>query len=133
MSVRSSALFVTVVLLAVGAGAFGCVGARPLAMGGAFVGLADDANATYWNPAGLARFDSPKVTAMYTATNRDEINYLGYVAYGGRLTRGSGGYGFSYVSSQTMLGTAHPIRDVPMHPPAATDRHAQSLHPAMAD
>jgi hypothetical protein len=28
-------------------------GARPLAMGGAFVALADDASAGYWNPAGL--------------------------------------------------------------------------------
>jgi len=33
------------------------VGARPLALGGAFVAIADDANAIYWNPAGLARMD----------------------------------------------------------------------------
>ncbi len=33
------------------------MGARPKAMGSAFVSLADDANATYWNPAGLARSD----------------------------------------------------------------------------
>lgn len=30
------------------------VGARALGMGGAFVAVADDASATYWNPAGLA-------------------------------------------------------------------------------
>ena len=102
--INRAVLIAAVLLLAVCANGFGCVGARPLAMGGAFVGLADDANATYWNPAGLARFDSPKVTAMYTATNRDEINYLGYLAYGGRLTRGGAGYGFSYISSQTMPG-----------------------------
>ena len=30
------------------------VGARPVAMGGAFVGLADDITALYYNPAGLA-------------------------------------------------------------------------------
>ena len=29
------------------------IGARPLAMGGAFVGLADDINSIYYNPAGL--------------------------------------------------------------------------------
>ncbi len=33
------------------------VGARPLALGGAFVAIADDANAIYWNPAGLARME----------------------------------------------------------------------------
>jgi len=33
------------------------VGARPLALGGAFVAIADDANAVYWNPAGLTRIE----------------------------------------------------------------------------
>jgi len=33
------------------------MGARPLAMGGAFVGLADDENALFFNPAGLAWSD----------------------------------------------------------------------------
>ena len=31
------------------------MGARPQALGSAFVSLADDANAAYWNPAGLVR------------------------------------------------------------------------------
>ena len=33
-------------------------GARPVGMGFAFVGLADDANAAYWNPAGLIQMES---------------------------------------------------------------------------
>jgi len=33
---------------------YGAVGTRAQGMGGAFVGLADDASAVYWNPAGLA-------------------------------------------------------------------------------
>ncbi len=33
------------------------LGSRALAMGGAFVGLADDFSAIYWNPAGIAQFD----------------------------------------------------------------------------
>ncbi|MBU1261995.1 outer membrane protein transport protein [bacterium] len=33
---------------------FGGLGARAIGMGGAFVGLADDWTAIYWNPAGLA-------------------------------------------------------------------------------
>ncbi len=40
------------------------MGARPKALGSAFVSLADDANAAYWNPAGLTR-DS-RVSLMLT-------------------------------------------------------------------
>jgi hypothetical protein len=36
------------------------VGARSAAMGGAFVGVADDATAVYWNAAGIARIDPDK-------------------------------------------------------------------------
>ena len=38
---------------ALAAQGFELVGARPRAMGGAFVAVADDASATWWNPAGL--------------------------------------------------------------------------------
>jgi hypothetical protein len=41
-------------------------GARPVAMGFAHVGLADDANAVYWNPAGLTRSGTPNATFMHT-------------------------------------------------------------------
>ena len=34
------------------------IGARPLGMGGAFVAIADDINAVYWNPAGLTQLTS---------------------------------------------------------------------------
>lgn len=33
------------------------IGSKALAMGGAFVGLADDFSAIYWNPAGIAQFN----------------------------------------------------------------------------
>ena len=33
------------------------LGSRALAMGGAFVGLADDFSAIFWNPAGIAQFN----------------------------------------------------------------------------
>jgi hypothetical protein len=36
------------------------VGPRAIAMGNAQVGLADDVYATYWNPAGLARLQTPE-------------------------------------------------------------------------
>ena len=43
----------------------GGVGARALGMGGAFVAIADDANAGYWNPAGLQEVSYPQVSYMH--------------------------------------------------------------------
>lgn len=40
-------------------------GARALAMGGAFTALADDSNAVYWNPAGLASVERREVSASH--------------------------------------------------------------------
>ncbi|MBK6910027.1 MAG: PorV/PorQ family protein [bacterium] len=41
-------------------------GARPAGMGESFVALADDATATWWNPAGLAFQRGNEVTMMYS-------------------------------------------------------------------
>jgi long-chain fatty acid transport protein len=40
------------------------LGSRALAMGGAYVGLADDYSAIYWNPAGMSQFTS-KTFGLY--------------------------------------------------------------------
>ena len=42
------------------------VGARPMGMGATFVGVADDANTLYWNPAGLPQLQRQEFTFMYT-------------------------------------------------------------------
>lgn len=42
------------------------VNARALAMGGAFVALADDYSATYWNPAGMPQIETVDVGFMNT-------------------------------------------------------------------
>lgn len=44
------------------------VGARALGMGSAFVAIADDATATYWNPAGLTKVQKHSFSAMYSDT-----------------------------------------------------------------
>jgi hypothetical protein len=46
-------------------------GARPLGMGGAFVAIADDANAAYFNPAGLARNPGVDITGTTLLSNRN--------------------------------------------------------------
>ncbi|HGJ66463.1 TPA: PorV/PorQ family protein [bacterium] len=40
---------------------------RPVAMGGAFVGLANDVNAVFWNPAGLTHTEKKELTTMYNS------------------------------------------------------------------
>jgi len=50
-------------------------GARALGMGGAFVALADDASATYWNPAGIVSIPSTELEAMHAEQFGSIINY----------------------------------------------------------
>ncbi len=52
------------------------MGARALGMGGAFAAVADDANAIYYNPAGLALIEQHDVTSMYS-TLLGAGNYFG--------------------------------------------------------
>ena len=40
------------------------IGARGVAMEGAFTTLANDGTALYWNPAGLAQIDETEILAM---------------------------------------------------------------------
>ncbi len=42
------------------------VGARAIGMGGAFVAVADDASAIYWNPAGVARLQDNVISVNHT-------------------------------------------------------------------
>lgn len=42
-------------------------GARSLGMGKTFVGVADDASATYWNPAGLVQLNRRELTVLYAS------------------------------------------------------------------
>lgn len=72
MKIRHSVLILALFILLSGE-AFACTGARPLAMGGGFIGLSDDANATYWNPAAIAFFSGS--LESHTAGPRD-VRYL---------------------------------------------------------
>ena len=96
---------------------FACVGARPMSMGGAFIGVADDASTTYWNPAGLDQKETEREKIMedtleklsgmeftYTPTlyNRDEYNYDDFIAFTAPLKfRDSdlGALGFSFINT----------------------------------
>ena len=80
------------------------VGARALGMGSAFVSIADDATAAYWNPAGLAKVDRHAFSIMYSDSfgageggflNKGivEYNFVNYVHQIG----GFGSIGISWI------------------------------------
>lgn len=69
------------------------VGGRPLAMGSAFVGLADDINTLYYNPAGLSEIQQRVETYMYSQKLEViKYHYVGIVQKN---------IGFSFVTQNT--------------------------------
>jgi hypothetical protein len=74
------------------------VGARPLAMGGAYVAVADDATAGYWNPAGLSQVEKFSFSSMIAA-NMDYDRKFNYLAVAGKFEFGS--LGFSWLNAGT--------------------------------
>ncbi len=53
------------------------VGARAVALGGAFTALADDASAMFWNPAGLTQLKKNEVMLIWDMP--DELSFAGLV------------------------------------------------------
>ncbi|HEX7078619.1 MAG TPA: PorV/PorQ family protein [Candidatus Eisenbacteria bacterium] len=75
------------------------VGARAMGMASAYVALADDPTATYWNPAGLASMQGAQVTAMHNEWIQDFRQE--YAAVGAPFGPGTVGLAFSgYYTSE---------------------------------
>jgi hypothetical protein len=70
------------------------VGARPLALGKAYVGLSDDANGIFINPAGLAGIQNVKLTSM----SGQLLNDISYVVIGGANPTKYGVFGLGYTT-----------------------------------
>ena len=56
------------------------VGGRALGLGGAYVGIADDVTATYWNPAGLAGVSDKYQFCLMHAARRSGLGAFNYVS-----------------------------------------------------
>jgi len=72
------------------------VGARALAMGGAYTALANDATATYWNPAGLSFLPTIEIQGMYTSDLDWDRNY-NFVSFG--MPYKYGGIGIAWINA----------------------------------
>lgn len=73
-------------------------GGRPTGMGGAYTAVADDVNALWWNPAGMARSKKTEMTFSHTAFVEDVKTE--HVAFSRpmRLLKGSVGTSLTYMS-----------------------------------
>ncbi len=67
---------------------------RSLAMGKAFTAIADDAEACYFNPAGLYQLDAQEVLLAHSQLYGARLEYVSYV----RPTRRAGTFGLSLVN-----------------------------------
>jgi hypothetical protein len=80
-------------------------GARSISMGGAFVSIADDASALWWNPAGIARQKENQVLFNHSEWLADiSYDYLGAV-YHVSPAIGSVGMSITYLSMAEMERT----------------------------
>ena len=130
-------MVLSAVALADGIGAFSAfkngIGARALAMGGAFVAVANDATAVCWNPAGLAQLSDTRLGGMSTDLFGLGITHqfvgattsfanlgigLGWErsAIDGQSVDGSGGLGgaFTWVESAIIGSLATHVMDIGM-------------------
>lgn len=78
------------------------VGARALGMGGAYTALGDDANALYWNPAGLSKLEKREFTASHAELF--ESTRLDFLAYAHPTAHGTFAAGLTYLSQGKIQG-----------------------------
>lgn len=92
-SVKSTVALIVIIVLSLPGAIFGLdggtsnadfmkigAGARPSAMGEAFTGVADDSNASFWNPAGITAVEKISITYMYLLWYQGSMyHYLSFV------------------------------------------------------
>ena len=79
------------------------IGARAAALGESFVGLSDDINSIYWNPAGLTNLTNLQVTVSGTISY--ENVYYGFLGIGRNISDGNAfGLGVTYLGIDKMRG-----------------------------
>ncbi|MBN1383819.1 MAG: PorV/PorQ family protein [Elusimicrobia bacterium] len=104
-------------LISKGLGTTGCqflkigMGARPLAMAGAFSAVADDVNSIYYSPASLTRTEKTEVSATYLKYFED-VN-AGFIGYTGRAAEKHYlGIGLTYLNITNIQG--YDVNETPL-------------------
>lgn len=78
------------------------VGARALALGGAYTAVAEDANAIYWNPAGLAGVTKREFTASHAELTQGSRH--DFLAYAQSLKSATIAGSLTYLSNEDIDG-----------------------------
>ena len=73
------------------------VGARAIGMGEAFTAVAADANAVYWNPAGLANLDSRQINVMHNTWLVE--TYYDHISFAAPFKKGAMCAGITYLGT----------------------------------
>ena len=77
-------------------------GARASGMGGAFVGIANDATSIYWNTAGLSHLEQQEIIFVHNEWHQDvKYEYLGYTL---PINKSTLGFSLSYLNSGEFQG-----------------------------
>jgi len=85
------------------------VGARASALGGAYVAMANDASATYWNPAGLVQSGRNELLISHLDWLVDvDYEYLGYVHQVTRNLALGGFVGYLHLADMPVTTEYHP-------------------------
>jgi hypothetical protein len=85
------------------------VGARALGMGSAFTAIADNADAPYWNPAGLGLVASSEITTMQTRLSTDADHY--YVSFVQPALGGTVGFSWIQVGLGNITQTSSEVNN----------------------
>ena len=105
------------------------VGGRAIAMGDAFVGLANDGSAIYWNPAGLAGINRIELSFMHLFWLGDiSYEYFAHVQPFGKW--GVFGWSIAYLHMDKLEGRNHqgePIPDFTSSDMAITFSHGHKI------
>jgi hypothetical protein len=72
-------------------------GARPVALRGAYVAIADDANAIWWNPAGISQLRGSSITSTYASLYNVDGLSMSSLGYAKPTGIGAFGAGVTYL------------------------------------
>lgn len=102
-------LIIALFLLTLPGKTLACYGGRPLGMGGAYVGLAEGAEAIYWNPGGLVFSRGGSFSSTQTIPP-EGINYQSFIGVAYSTERL--GLGFGYTGLADFVGDRYWLQGV---------------------